>query len=686
MKTNLLVSAALLTVPFVFAQADVKLPAIISDHMVLEKTAKAPIWGKADPGEEVTVTFDGQSAKATTGADGRWKVDLNLANSGVGPFEMTVQGKNNIKISDIVVGEVWVASGQSNMEWHLINTIDAEKEIAKSANPFLRQFLVQKSTSLTPLDDCKGAWVVATPETTPGFTAVGYFFGKKLQQALKTPVGLINTSWGGTHLEAWTSVPAIDSVPDLKAARENLYAQIAKQPEDLQRWITAFGEWLKQTGREDRATVSIADFAAPGGTSSIGWEKVTIPGPITGKKLSGNGAVWIRTEIGRTEPATASLGLELGAIEGFDSVYWNGELVTSLNYREYPGSGYVRRWGKYSIPTEKIEVGNNTLAIRIYAPAGLAKLPSVVKVGGKPVTGDWIAKEEFSLPPLTATQLAATPQPPANLPARQNIASQLFNGMINPIVPFAISGVIWYQGESNAGRSYQYRTAFPLMISDWRRAWDQGDFPFYFCQLASFQPKKDLPSESGWAELREAQSMTLRLPKTGQAVLIDIGESGDVHPRNKKDVGERLALIALANDYGQRISFSGPVYDTLKIEGAKVRVTFKHTDGGLVAKPVPATYDVVSNENKTEPTVRNSPHSELEGFAVCGEDKKWVWANAKIEDDSVLVWSDKVAAPVAVRYGWADNPTVNLFNAGGLPASPFRTDDFPTITRAAKYK
>ncbi len=684
MKKNALVLTSLLALPLVFVHAGVKLPVILSDHMVLEKTAKVPIWGKADPGEEVTITLDGQTVKTAADPDGQWKAALNLADSGPGPFDMTVQGKNQIKLADVVVGEVWVASGQSNMEWALKNTIDAEKEIAQSANPLLRQFAVKKAASMVPLDDCQGKWISASPETSGAFTAVGYYFGKKLQNDLKVPVGLIHTSWGGTPSEAWTSAPALDTVPDLKAARERIYSQVTNHPSDQRKWAGAFGEWLKQTSREDKPVTDAAAFAAPD-ISTEGWQKVTIPGAITGKDLSGNGAVWVRAGIERTEPAAAPLGLELGAIEGFDSVYWNGELLTSLNYKDYPGSGHLRRSGKYDVPAGKVKAGKNSLALRIYAPAGPASLPVAPKAGGKNITGEWLAKQEYSLPPLTAEQLAEAPKPPANPPIPPYVASHLFNGMINPIVPYAISGAIWYQGESNAGRSCQYRTAFPLLISDWRKAWDQGDFPFYFCQLANFLAKKNVPSESGWAELREAQSMTLKLPNTGQAVLIDIGESGDIHPRNKKDVGERLAFIALARDYGKKIPYSGPVYEALKIEGGKARLTFTHTDGGLTARPVPATHDVMSKEGKTAPTVRNSPNSELEGFAICGDDRKWAWADAKIEGGAVIVSSDKVPSPIAVRYGWTENPTVNLYNGAGLPASPFRTDDFPASTLNGRY-
>jgi sialate O-acetylesterase len=257
--------------------------------------------------------------------------------------------------------------------------------------------------------------------------------------------------------------------------------------------------------------------------------------------------------------------------------------------------------------------------------------------------------------------------------------------MVAPLIPYAISGVIWYQGESNIGRAWQYRTAFPLLIKDWRRQWGQGDFPFYFCQLANFKEKQAEPGESVWAELREAQSATLALPRTGQAVLIDIGESRDIHPRNKKPAGERLAALALANNYEQAIPFSGPVYESSQFADGKAVLHFKHTDGGLVARPLPDTFDVETKIKETAPLIRNSPESELEGFAICGEDKKWGWARAMIDGDTVIVWSEKIPSPVAVRYAWADNPTGNLYNGAGLPASPFRTDDFPLTTLNVKY-
>ncbi len=664
------------------ARADVKLPAIISDHMVLEKAAKVSLWGQADPSEEVTVTLNGQTAKATTNPEGKWTAYLNLKDSGPGPFEMTVAGKNKLVISDVVVGEVWVASGQSNMEWVLKNSIGAEAEIVNSTNPLLRQFLVKKNAAAEPTVDAEGAWVSASPETSGGFTAVGYFFAKKLQNELKVPVGLIHTSWGGTPSEAWTSAAAINSVPDLKASSDRQWSVIKGYPEQKKAFIEGLSAWIKENAREDKPVADASIYAGPG-ISTEGWIPVKLPGLVKAAGLPEAGAIWLRKEVTLAKNG-AKVPLSL-PIDGYDSVYWNGKLLKQTTFKDFQGLGQVRKYGPYDIPAAEVLEGKNVLAIRLYEPVNPAKFTGDPKIGPVSLAGEWQAKAEYDFPALDAQKIAAAPQPPATAPGPQNVASSLFNGMINPIVPYTISGAIWYQGESNAGRAYQYRTAFPLMISDWRKQWNQGDFPFYFCQLANFMVKKPEPGDSAWAELREAQSMTLKLPKTGQAILIDIGESGDIHPRNKKDAGERLALIALAKDYGKTIPFSGPVYDAMKVENGKVVLAFKNSDGGLVAKPLPETYDVKSQIKETAPLVRNSPNSPLEGFMICGEDKKWVWADAKIEGNSVIVSSEKVPAPVAVRYAWSENPTCNLYNGAGLPASPFRTDDFPATTLANKY-
>jgi sialate O-acetylesterase len=535
-------------------------------------------------------------------------------------------------------------------------------------------------------DDVQGKWVVASPETVGNFTAVGYLFAKTLQKELNIPVGLIHTSVGGTPSEAWTSAEALDTVPDLKATRERLWAAVKDAPEKKKAFIDSMGAWTKENGREDKPCADAAAYAGSE-VSSGGWVAVKLPGEVTAPGLPQAGAVWLRKEINVPSAPTEKFPLSL-PIDGFDSVYWNGKLLKQTTFQDFEGLGSIRRKGPYDVPPGDVKVGKNILAIRLYEPISPAIFPANTggpRAGSIPLAGEWLAKTEYEFPAIPAEKTAVAPQPPANPPGLHSVASFLFNGMVRPIIPYAIRGVIWYQGEANTGRACQYRTSFPLLISDWRKQWNQGDFPFYFCQLPIYRPKVSMPGESGWAELREAQSMALKLPNTGQAVTIDVGETGNLHPRNKKDVGERLALIALARDYGKAIPFSGPVYDSIKVESGKAILSFQHTDGGLTAKPLPQTDAVNSLTNETAPLVRNSPNSQLEGFAICGEDRKWVWADAKIDGNNVIVWSDKVPSPAAVRYAWADNPTCNLTNGPGLPASPFRTDDFPPVTLKGKY-
>ena len=664
------------------ARADVKLPAILSNHMVLGKTAQVPIWGWADPAEGVSVSIAGQSAKTKADPNGRWTCTINLKEAAVGPFELTVEGKNKLTVSDVVIGEVWVASGQSNMEFELRNTADVAKELTEPELPLFRYFLVKKNASLEPLDDTVGHWVVATPQVIRSFSAVGYYFGRKLQTELNVPVGLINASWGGTPCEAWTSPKAIDSVPDLKASSDRTLPLVKEYPARKKAFVEGLTAWIKENAREDKPVANAPVYAGVD-VSADGWTTVKLPGTVAAPGLPNAGAVWLRKDV-NAPSAGASVSLTL-PIDGYDSVYWNGTLLKQTTYQDFPGTGYVRRYGAYDVLPSLVKEGKNVLAIRLYEPVGPATFTTEPKAGTISLAGDWLAKAEYAFPELDAPKIAAAPQAPGKVPQPQDVAGALFNGMIHPILPYAIRGVIWYQGETNVGRAYQYRTTFPLLISDWRQQWNQGDFPFYFCQLTNFTAKKNAPDESAWAELREAQAMALSLPHTGQAVLIDLGESQDIHARNKKDVGDRLARIALATDYGKAVPYSGPVYESMKVAGAKIILTFKHDADGLMAKPLAETYDVRSLTKATAPLVRNSPGSQLEGFVICGQDKKWAWAEAKIDGLNVIVWSDKVPSPIAVRYAWADNPTCNLTSAAGLPASPFRTDDFPTITLNNKY-
>ncbi|MFH1496672.1 MAG: sialate O-acetylesterase [Verrucomicrobiota bacterium] len=664
------------------ASADIKLPPIISDHMVLRQGAESPIWGTAEPGESVIVKLAGQTVSTKADVGGRWKARLDLSNTGPGPFELTVSGSNTLTIHDVLVGEVWVSSGQSNMDFKLGRAENAEKAIAQSAYPRIRMFHVKPSLALPePREECEGAWVVCDPKTSGDFTAVGYYFAKALVDELNVPVGLIHNAWGGTPIEAWTSYAALGQDPELKAGRDKALVEASQYPAKKKTYNEAFAQWLRDTGREDHAPVNVEAFAGMD-VSTTDWEPLQMPGKVFGDGVAESGAVWVRGEVTLTpEMLKATFPIRVGSMEAFPTVYWNGEELKRDTFESYPGKGYVYR---YYLRGKEQKVGRNVLAIRFYAPYGNGETVDI-KCDFADFIGGLRIKQEYALPLLTAEQKASMPRALPNPLRKQDVATYLFNGMIAPILNYGITGVIWYQGESNVGRGYQYRRTFPLLIQDWRQQWGQGDFPFYFCQIANFGGKDTVPNTSSWAALRESQAQALNLPNTGMAVLIDLGEAQDIHPRNKADVGERLARIALAKTYGQDMEYSGPVYESMQVNGKTVELTFTHVGGGLVAKPVPATYTLSSLSKRSEPLIRNSPESELEGFALCGKEHHWVWANAKIEGGKVLVWSDAVDQPVAVRYNWGGNPNGNLYNAGGLPAVPFRTDDFPVSSQGKHY-
>jgi len=473
------------------ARADVALNNMFGDHMVLQQGVRNRVWGRADAGEEVRVSLAGQEKTTTAGSDGRWEVFLDPVADYGGPHVLSVQGKNRVSFEDVLIGEVWICSGQSNMQWSVNQSNDPDLEKAAASFPSIRLISVPQVGTQEPQWNFNGQWKVCSPETVGPFSAVGYFFGRQLHQTLGVPVGLINNAWGGSAAEAWVR-------RDRLAAHESLKAI------------------------HDR------------------WVAIEAGGDADDKKLTGN-------------------------------------------------------------------------------------------------------------------------QRPANI----------HSGVLSPSIGYGIRGVIWYQGESNAGRAYQYRELFPLLIESWRQEWGQGDFPFYWVQLADFKPEKPAPAESDWAELREAQTMALRLPNTGEAVIIDIGEGKDIHPRNKQDVAKRLARWALAETYGQSgIVCRSPRFAGLEIQGSKAVLAFTGDRGEPVAgEKAWRTFDV----------------NEPRGFTVAGGDRVFVPAQARIRPDGRLeVWADGIAEPVAVRYAWADNPVCNVYSASGLPLTPFRTDEFPGVTAEAR--
>jgi sialate O-acetylesterase len=503
--------------------ADVKPNPLFTDGAVLQRGQPVPVWGTARDGEKVTVEFAGQKA-TTTAADGKWSVSLKPLKEG-GPHTMKISGDNAVTVNNLLVGEVWVCSGQSNMEWKFTQAHNAKEEGPKADYPEIRMFTVKKKTSGKPLAEVEGGWVECSPQTVGGFSAVGYFFARDLYQKLGVPVGMIHTSWGGTPAQAWTSLEGFGTDPELKGYADAAARKLATYDADIAAHAGKMEEFNKQTKE------------------------------------------------------------------------WN----------ETVGKAYQ----------ETLKAWNEATA--------QAK------------------KDGQALPPKPAP---TSPQPkaPPHPDGGPHDPASLYNGMLAPIIPYGIKGAIWYQGESNAGQSKQYRTLFPAMIADWRARWKQGDFPFLFVQIAPFNGQPP--------EIREAQFLTLAKAKnTAMAVTTDVGNATDIHPNKKEPVGQRLALGARALAYGEKIEYSGPLYDSMIAKDGKIILSFTHAGGGLVAKD-----------------------GDLKGFTIAGEDGKFVPAQAKIQGSTLVVSAEGVADPKTVRYGWANVPDVNLFNNEGLPASPFRTD------------
>ena len=640
------------------AAADVTLPSMFSDHMVMQQGIAVPVWGWAAAGEQVTVRFAGQVKQTTAEAQGRWAVKLDPMTAAPGQRGriLRVEGKNKLTIRDVLIGEVWVCSGQSNMQFATGSSMNGAEEVAAANFPQIRLFTVPDLTAPMPMDTCNGAWTPCSPESVASFTAVGYFFGRKLNQDLKIPVGLIHTSWGGTVAQAWTSAPALRAkLPEFDKELD----QVAGPQADYQKAVGDFRAKMvdynaavnKMYDLEEDLTVA-AKYAAPD-YDDHDWKTMNLPGNWTQRGIPNpDGIVWVRKTLQLPAAwAGQDLILHPGPIDEVETTWFNGEQVGGRGHSRTKETQYWNQPRDYRVPGRLVHAGANVVAIRVsnqYGDAGLiAASPDLIYAESAgadrthvSLAGDWRYWIEYQVPPAPGD------------PTNPNRASVLFNAMINPLIPYGIRGAIWYQGESNAGNSVEYRTLLPTMITDWRTRWGEGNFPFGVVSLANFMARSAQPEDTDWAQLREAQAMTAAdTPNVGLALAIDIGDAGNIHPTNKQEVGRRLALWAEAETYGMAVPYSGPVYQSMQVMGGKVALSFLHADGGLVAKDGPLT-----------------------GFSICGPDKKFVWAQAAIQGNQVVVSADGVTQPVAVRYAWANNPACNLYNGAGLPALPFRTD------------
>lgn len=620
----------------------VKLPKLISDGMVLQREIDLKIWGWAAPQEKVEINFMDETYQATANEAGDWEIKIAPLKAG-GPYNMVISASNTINVNNILVGDVWLCSGQSNMELPMRRVIPLYAEEIKNANnDFIRYFEVPKiyNFKVAKKDLSGGQWQKTTPENVLNFPAVAYFFAKDLYEKYKIPIGLISSALGGSPAESWISEEALKKFPEhyQEAQRfkdDGLIEQIEQDDN------TRIQAWYRTSSEKDKGHQGPVKWHDPA-LNTQDWKSMEIPGYWADTELGAvNGVVWFRKEIEiPAELAGKPAKLELGRIVDADSAFVNGKFVGRTGYQ------YPPRW--YTIPEGVLKEGKNTIAVRIISERGeggfVLDKPYELIVGDQTIDlkGQWHYKLGVAMEPLES-QTFVRWKPVG-----------LYNAMIAPLINYGIKGVIWYQGESNASRKpEEYTALLTTLIKDWRSKWNQDKFPFLIVQLANFMEAKDMPTESDWALLREAQRKTLELPNTAMAVAIDLGEWNDIHPLNKKDVGERLALAAQKVAYGEDIVYSGPSYKSMKVKGNKIIITFENIGSGLETKGGP-----------------------LKHFAIAGADKQFMWANAKIEGDKVIVWSDKVANPVAVRYAWADNPEgANLYNKEGLPASPFTTEE-----------
>lgn len=638
--------------------AKVALPAVFSDNMVLQQKTDAAVWGKAVPGKtiEISTTWSDKRYTAKADTDGNWKIKVATPAYG-GPYVMTISDGEPTILKNILIGEVWVCSGQSNMEmplagWGKIN--DYQKEVEQARYPAIRLLQAVHVTSNSPLADAKvtnHGWKPCTPQYVAEFSSVAYFFAREIYKKTGIPVGLIHTSWGGTVAEAWTSAETLQKRTDFTEA----LAQVRSSgPEDKKNYEIKLTAWNQLVIAKDQGYNQGVPVWNDKSVNTSDWAEMKIPAYLENTLPDLDGVVWFQKKvIVPARMAGKALKLNLGPVDDNDITWFNGVKVGETK-------GYnVDRI--YTIPAGLVKAGENTLTVRVFDGSGgggiygRPELLNLVDGTGEKIsiTGSWKYKVGLDLKNITPMPV---PNDGPNRPA------VLFNAMINPFIQYSIRGAIWYQGESNAQRAHQYRTLFPAMITDWRAKWKQGDFPFYFVQLANYMKPAVKPGSSAWAELRDAQLQTLSLPQTGMAVAIDLGDADDIHPKNKQEVGRRLALIALAKDYGYKTPYSGPVFASQKISGAAITISFKQADKGL----------------------RTHENDELNGFAIAGKDQVYYWAKAVIQGNKVVVSSTEVKDPVSVRYAWGNNPEANLYNGAGLPASPFRTDQLADSTIPVK--
>lgn len=634
--------------------ANVKLPKIFADHAVLQRNAPINVWGWADKGEKVIVTFNKQKQSTITDNTGKWQLKLSAMPAG-GPYELTIKGKNIIILKDILVGEVWLCSGQSNMAYPLGGWQKGCEEIPLEKCPAIRQIKIKETTAAEPAEDIvTSGWKAYSPEVAREFSAVAYSFAKNINMELNVPIGIINSSWGGTFIEGWMSHAALVKQSDYSQLSELTNPQLEKWYSNVSELFSYYKQKLGIQSFENYKTDD-SQWALPAYDDSK-WLPVPFPGSFDNTILPlFDGTVWFRTLVDiDSQIAKDGLILRLGKINDEYEVYINGvKINTEIN---------TYRIKQYEIAPNKLIAGKNVIAIKIinyWEAGGFISLANEYFIEGK--NGFKIPFAEQSWKMNFASVIRVWLNNPNIQP---NI---IFNGMINPITHYTIKGALWYQGENNENFAYQYRNLLPALIADWRTRFKQGDFPFYFVQLPNYK-KFSQNSQNGeaiWAEMRESIAKTLSVPNTGMAVTIDLGDSIDIHPPKKKEVGKRLSLIALNNLYNKPMEYSGPEVEQVAKSTGKIIVTFKKSKfSSLVVKDI---------------------YGYLKGFEIAGDDQHFYYTKAILDGNNVILQNEKVPNPVSVRYSWSNNPDGNLYNSAGLPASPFRTDTWKLTTQGAKF-
>ncbi len=636
------------------ANAQVRFARLFSDHAVLQRQKPLPVWGWAKPNEKIKITIGNQSLQTKTDKSGKWSVTFQPFEAG-GPYQITATAKSGTATAtDLLFGEVWLCSGQSNMEFKVSEAFHFDQEKKDADYPQIRHFKIAHEVTLEPVEELNnGEWILSSEKTVGDFTAVGFFFARELYQKLNVPIGLVNSSWGGSQIEGWISKEAMETNSELRNYAQSL-------PKTWEEADVIMGTKLRKRlfGKDFTPDVAFEKTYLTGKADFSPWQKTNNPvGQWDWKGLMGfRGQGYIGTNIEiDTKDVNVTSELYLPVNDSETEVYLNGKIIAS---------GIEKGNRKINLPANTFHTGSNQLVVKSgnqvaqnwYGPGWMGSrndLKLTINGNTNSLGNDWYLMPAFSQKHQFAHLM-------------NNVGTTIYNAMIVPIIPFAMRGTLWYQGESNAGRAFQYRQSFPLMINDWRKLW-QDNFSFYWVQLASFGAENNSTTGSDWAELREAQDMTLSLPNTGMAVTIDVGNPNDIHPKNKQDVAHRLATQALKKDYGLDIPYASPQYDQVKFENGKAIVTFKFAANGL--------------------EVRKDKYGYLKGFEIAGSDKVFHFAKAEIKDNQVLVYSNEVSSPVAVRYAWSNAPEeANLFSKDGFPASGFRTDNWPGVTDSRKFE